>query len=92
MSESTIIYDRLYSIANLGKYEGAVVIKYSNKVPGLLFGDKIILKEDPASGKMEMIVSGLRVFFTKNSTSSTASEYNIHSWSQIIDEIDYATF
>ena len=87
--QSTIIYDRVYSIANLGTYEGAVVVKFSNTVPGLLFGDKIIFKKDPNTNTYSMNLSGLRVFFDKTNTHSKVIDATINH-QQILEEIDYA--
>ncbi len=87
--QTSVIYDRVYSTVNLGTYEGAVVIKYSNTAPGLLFGDKIVLKKDANTDLLSMKVSGLRVFFDKINTHSQIIDTTMNH-QQIIDEIDYA--
>lgn len=87
--QTTVIYDRVYSIANLGSYEGAVVIKYSNMAPGLLFGDKIVLKKDTSTNTFSMKISGLRVFFDRVNTHSQIIDITM-AHQQIIEQIDYA--
>jgi len=87
--QTTVIYDRVYSIVNPGSYEGAVVIKYSNIAPGLLIGDKIILKEDASTNSLSMKISGLRVFFEIINTHSQIIDTTMNH-QEITENIDYA--
>lgn len=87
--QTTVIYDRVYSIVNPGSYEGAVVIKYSNIAPGLLIGDKIILKEDASTNSLSMKISGLRIFFEIINTHSQIIDTTMNH-QEITENIDYA--
>ncbi len=65
------------------------MIKYSNIAPGLLIGDKIILKEDASTNSLSMKISGLRVFFEIINTHSQIIDTTMNH-QEITENIDYA--